>query len=61
MGRVVPAVAMEDKARRISAPRGVPSALRHRRDSFPGMMAVGGFFLILRPFGRAGVGFAEHW
>ena len=31
--------------RRISASRGVPSALRHRGDSSPGMMAVGGFFV----------------
>ena len=34
---------------RISAPRGGPAPLRRRRDSFPRIMAVGGFFFIFEP------------
>ena len=39
--------------RRISASRGGPAASRHRRDSFPRMTAVGGFFLIFEPIRAA--------
>ena len=35
----------------ISASRGTAAPSRRRRDSSPGMMAVGGSFPILRPFG----------
>ena len=40
-------------ARRISAPRGAAVPSRYRGDSFPGMMDMGGFFLIFEPFRTA--------
>ena len=48
--------------RRISASRRAPAVSRRRGDSFPGIMAVGGFFLDFEPI-RAATGsvFAEHW
>ena len=41
-----------NQALRISASRGASAPSRHRGDSFPGMMALGGFFFILSEFGR---------
>ena len=41
-----------NQALRISASRGASAPSRRRRDSFPIIMAVGGFFLILSAFGR---------
>ena len=47
---------------RISAPRGVPAPLRHRGDSSPGIMAVGGFFFGLgRVPGEPGSGSERYW